>query len=417
MPDGTRDITNHASTPTSDVPQPVIENALVIHLFLGREAGGITSAMGQWIPAQMEAGWRHLAFCLRPGAVEREMERFAVPAVVADNGRGYSTPKRFFHKLRTELRSLGPAIIHAHNPAAQFYAAWQQPRHAEHRWRVVRTVHADSRLEMKHNLSLPGRLFWNTASAWSMAHTDGLICIHEHVRQCLPTKYQQQAVVMPNGLNAAEIENSTKPLPTDLADWLGSDDIPMVLSIGRLVDIKRFDWVIDCWAKTKTARNHARLVILGEGTQRAALQQQIESLGLQDCVRLQHWTADIAPILKRSCLTVVASKSETGPLVLLESMAAGAASIATPVGIVPDVIEEGVTGWMIDHPDDANRAADSECQQLASLLDRLLSEPATLEEAGRCARRRLAETHSHTAAAARRAEFYNRVLQPTGKPD
>lgn len=411
MPDGRQHNPIVGSTVVTEVPAPVREGTLVIHLFLGREAGGITSATGHWIPAQMAAGWRHMAFCLRPGAVVREMERFGIPAVTGNGGRGYSTLARFSARLRHELARLGPAIIHAHNPAAQFYAAWHRPRNrggAGTSCRVVRTVHADSRLEMKNDLSLPGRLFWNAASAWAMKRTDGLICVYERVRECLPPRYQQQAVVIPNGLNAAQIENSTGPLPNDLAQWLGDDRRPMVLSIGRLVEIKRFDWLIDCWARTNAARNGAKLVILGEGTLRGALQAQIDHLGLGAGVRLQHWTSDIGPVLKRACLTVIASRSEAAPMVLLESMAASVPLISTPVGNIPDVLENGVTGWFVNHPDDNQGLR---CDELVGLLDRLISDPAAMREAGRQARQRLTETYSHTRVAARRAELYNRLLE------
>lgn len=427
-----------ASILTSDIANPtpvapVVNNALVIHLFLGKESGGITSALGQWIPVQKQWGWRHLAYSLTPGPITDEMARFGIDMAVANRGLGLSKLQRFTTaRLRAEFENLGPVIIHTHNPAAQFYTAWNTKKHDP--WKIVRTVHADTSLEMKHNLSWAGRFFWKQAAAWSMKRTPGIICIHEHVRASLDRSLQSRVEVIPNGLNPELIENSKANLPEDLAHWLNNSDDrttasassislsqrvtekhpPMVLAIGRFVHIKRYDWLIKSWAAS-AARKFARLVILGDGPLKDNLNKLIYELGVDDSVRLQSWTADIAPVLKRASLTVVTSRSETGPLVLLESMAANVATIATPVGVVPDVIEHEISGWILNHPqqkpnEDNVSVSKGVNDELTTVLNKLLMDPDLLSNMGDAAKKRLSITHSHIDAAKSRAIFYNNIL-------
>lgn len=391
------------STPI--VIPPPLREALILHLFMGREAGGITSALGQWLPAQREAGWRHLAIQLGPGDAGRELAKFGVDTVVANNGRGLRTLDRF-RKLHRDLAAIAPAIVHTHNPLGQSYASIAR-RRVE--FKLVRTVHADASLEMKHALSLPARIFWSTMTRRAMKRTDAVICIHEHVRASLDPGVRERASVSPNGLDPGPIERSTASIPEAFRAWLGSDEVPLILGVGRFVAIKRWPWVIRAFSASNASSRGARLALLGQGPAKRELEALLAELDLEDRVRIEPWAPDIAPYLKRAAFTVIASRSETGPLTLLEAMAASTPSIATRVGLTADTIVDGVTGRLIDHPSSESLSS-GDITRLANTIDSMLADPVALRSMGTAARERLRGRFDHRATAAARAVIYNALL-------
>ncbi len=100
------------------------------------------------------------------------------------------------------------------------------------------------------------------------------------------------------------------------------DSRPLLLGVGRLVEQKDFATLIEAFAILRRERE-ARLVILGEGPQRALLQRRIDGLGLGDDVQLAGFADDPLPWYRRARLMVLSSRWEGMPGVLIEAMAAG----------------------------------------------------------------------------------------------
>ncbi len=128
---------------------------------------------------------------------------------------------------------------------------------------------------------------------------------------------------------------------------------PYILGIGRLVPQKGFDVLIDAFAQADLDVHD--LLLAGEGPERAALQYQIEKLGLQSRVHLLG-RADrpTAVSLFQGCdWFVLPSRMEPQGIVNLEAMAAGKAVIASRIGGVPEIVLDNETGLLV-HPDDAN---------------------------------------------------------------
>ena len=90
-----------------------------------------------------------------------------------------------------------------------------------------------------------------------------------------------------------------------------------------------------------------RLVIIGEGPQRAALEAQITNLGFSGQVMLLGNRSDVASLLTECDIFVLSSVAEGMPVTLLESMAVGLPVVATNVGGVSDVVVSGITGMLV----------------------------------------------------------------------
>ena len=86
---------------------------------------------------------------------------------------------------------------------------------------------------------------------------------------------------------------------------------------------------------------------MGEGPLREQLVQLIHELGLEDCVHLAGLWEDMTEVYSALDVLVVTSRSEGMPLAVLEAMACERPVIAMAVGGVAEIIEEGVTGYLI----------------------------------------------------------------------
>ncbi|HMO85762.1 MAG TPA: glycosyltransferase, partial [Lacipirellulaceae bacterium] len=93
--------------------------------------------------------------------------------------------------------------------------------------------------------------------------------------------------------------------------------------------------------------------IFGEGPLRDQLAADIRTRGLQDRVVLAGFRSDLCELLPQLDVLVLSSRTEGLPVVLLEAMAADVPVVATSVGGVPEVIEDGRCGLLVP-PDDPN---------------------------------------------------------------
>lgn len=114
------------------------------------------------------------------------------------------------------------------------------------------------------------------------------------------------------------------------ADWPGA----LVLAIGRLAPVKGFDLLLQAWPSTA----EAHLLILGDGPERAALQQQIEQLGLISKVTLGGHSSAVTEWLHVADAMVISSHREGFPYVLVEALQAGCPVLSTAVSGVSEIV-------------------------------------------------------------------------------
>lgn len=130
--------------------------------------------------------------------------------------------------------------------------------------------------------------------------------------------------------------------------WLNDKTAPVLVAAGRLHFVKGFDDLLKAFAQLRQ-RRHARLIILGEGKERAALERQIAELDLGDSVQLPGRMGSIAPWIARSDLFVLSSRREGLPAVLIEALALGARIVSTRCPSGPEeILDDGKWGTLVD---------------------------------------------------------------------
>lgn len=148
-----------------------------------------------------------------------------------------------------------------------------------------------------------------------------------------------------------------------------------VLAAGRLEHVKGFDVLLKAFTKVAVQEDGVDLLIAGDGSQRASLERLASCLGIADSVRFLGLAGRrrMAALLGQCEVLAVPSRHEGLGVVNLEAMAAGKAIVATRVGGVPEIVEDGKNGILVD-PEDP--------QALAAGIRLLLDRPALRAQMG-----------------------------------
>ncbi len=128
---------------------------------------------------------------------------------------------------------------------------------------------------------------------------------------------------------------------------------PVVLMVAAMRPEKAHEALLHAVARLKEEGRRPRVLLAGDGERRAALETLAESLGVRDDVEFLGVRRDVARLLHAADAVVLPSRGvvETLPLAVLEAMAAGTPVIASAVGSVPDLVRDGVTGFLIPPAD------------------------------------------------------------------
>jgi len=128
-------------------------------------------------------------------------------------------------------------------------------------------------------------------------------------------------------------------------EWLSDKQAPVILSVGRLSREKDYDTLIRAFALLSDERT--RLVILGEGEDRAALEALIENLGVVERVSMPGFADNPYACMARADLFVLSSRYEGLPSVLIQALACGVTCVATDApGGSSEVLGGGAYGYL-----------------------------------------------------------------------
>ena len=162
------------------------------------------------------------------------------------------------------------------------------------------------------------------------------------------------------------------------------DSIPLILSVGRLIEKKGFADLINACARLQASGVEFRCEITGEGPLEASLREQIAAAGLGDLVALTGPLAQpelrgryaAATLFALACKPTADGDMDNLPTVIMEAMAAGLPVVSTKLAGIPEMVQPGTTGELVDPGDVA---------ALADALKTLISNPSA-SRMGECGR-------------------------------
>jgi glycosyltransferase involved in cell wall biosynthesis len=172
-------------------------------------------------------------------------------------------------------------------------------------------------------------------------HADGVIAVSSGVADTVAQVAgipREKVHVIYNPVVTPEFEREAmQPLAHP---WFKEGEPPVILGTGSLTRQKGFDVLVEAFALVRKKAN-VRLLILGEGSERSALQEQAEKLGVSEDVELHGFVANPYPFMKAARLFVLSSRWEGFGLVLAEAMACGTAVVSTDCPSGPAEILHG----------------------------------------------------------------------------
>ncbi len=216
----------------------------------------------------------------------------------------------------------------------------------------------------------------------------------------------EQFAVIPSGVNLPALRAQAPPREEARRRLSLPADCLLLVGVGRLVPVKGFDLLVRALPAVAAAFPAARLLLVGDGPDRATLEAEAQGLGVADRLVLAGAHDLVVPFLSAADLVVAPSRNEGLGKALVEAMALGRPVVATRVGGIPTVVVDGETGRLVP-PDDPGA--------LARAVTELLKDPGLRQQMAEAGRRR-AEQFSLAVMESRLVELYRALAAEKGLP-
>ncbi len=343
---------------------------------------------------QLGCGYRLVFACLDElGSLGQELrsDGFAVQVLNRRAGLDWRCAWRLARFLRQERADL----VHAHQYAPFFYAL--AARRLYRRPPLLFTEHGRQHPDYPRRKRI-------VANRLLLEARDRVVGVGQAVRRALINNEgipDHRVEVIYNGVNLAPFSNGRPDrLAVRREIGVGADDL-VLLQVARLNYLKDHATALRTLGRLRRERPTARLVLIGEGEERRAIEALIQKLDLSANVRMLGLRSDVDRLLAAADVFLLTSISEGIPLTLIEAMAAGVPVVSTNVGGVPEVVEDSQTGLLAPAGDDA---------ALAGHVLRLMSSPEGRGEIIRRARQRAQQVFSEEQMHQAYRKLYQEIL-------
>jgi glycosyltransferase involved in cell wall biosynthesis len=243
--------------------------------------------------------------------------------------------------IKGYMEKEGVNILHSHNYKSNFYAR-RALSNSNVRWVVT-----------NHGRRFgPKLLLYNLLDAFIVRRADKIIAVSEEIakKMKLAGIAKGKICLIENGVNLEMF--TTNSSSQAIKESFGIKKEALVVgTIGALTREKGHQYLLRAALKVIRIYPEAIFLLVGDGIERPGLEKTASSLGIKDSVIFAGMRKDVPEILSILNVFVLPSLSEGLPMALLEAQAAQIPVVATSVGAIPDVLENGATGMLIPPKD------------------------------------------------------------------
>jgi glycosyltransferase involved in cell wall biosynthesis len=225
-----------------------------------------------------------------------------------------------------------------------------------------------------------------------------------------------QQYLVQRGLNPFKIDVIPNAVPTFSTQWLNAQrtkarsalaihDQQFVMGyVGRLSIEKGIHHLIEALSIVRSQSNNSfHLFIIGDGPERSRLQEMSKKYSLNQHITFTGFQQEVSRYLNALDILVLPSLTEGTPMALLEAMSLGVPTVATRVGGVPDIVSDGVDGFLV-RPGNAGHLA----ERILSLLE----SPESLKHASSSAKMKIQQHYDVEHWCRRIEHLYSRTCHP-----
>jgi glycosyltransferase involved in cell wall biosynthesis len=340
--------------------------ALVDHLTGGAER------FARFVTLDLDPERYRRTLCATRGSDPDEEERVRTEVEEAGAtflllGRRSRVDLRPWAELVRYLRTQRVDILHAHKFGSNLWASLIKAA----RPGMITIAH-------EHTWSYEGQPVRRLLDRWVISRRcDRFVAVSQLDRQRMIEVEHidpERIVIVPVGIP------DLTPTGRDVRPDLGiAAEAPVIVSVGYLRPQKALEVLLEAAAELRPRHSSLRVLIVGDGEERAKLEGLIDSRGLRNVVSILGHRRDVMDIVTTADVTVCCSDFEGTPQAVIEYMAAGKPVVATRVGGLPDLVEDGVSGILVEPRSPG---------ALAEAVDGLLAQPDHAREMGRNGRAR-----------------------------
>jgi glycosyltransferase involved in cell wall biosynthesis len=251
---------------------------------------------------------------------------------------------RVIPSLRRIVNERAPDILATHNLKSHFLVRFSGLNRG-YPWVAFHHGYTTTDLKMR---------VYNQLNRWSLPAADRVVTVcqafaRELAREGVPL---ERIHALHNSISPEQSASAEEV--SDLRTRLGiKDGTRLVLAIGRLSREKAHLDLVNAFARLR--RDHpeikAKLVIVGDGPERGAIETEVKTLGMGELALLTGQISDVRRYYAAADLFVLPSHSEGSPYVLLEAMRAGVPLVVTSVGGVPEMVADNETALLVSPRD------------------------------------------------------------------
>lgn len=203
--------------------------------------------------------------------------------------------------------------------------------------------------------------------------------------------------VIPNGVNTDFFCPPPGSDPTP-------DQAPTIVSVARHMPVKNLELLVEACAILRDRAIEFKCILIGDGPGRGQLEEEVRRQRLEHHVELKGEMVrdEVLQWWRRAAVGVLSSHSEGMPISLIEAAACAVPAVATAVGGIPELVENGVSGLLVPSRDTT---------ALADALSSIVTQPAVGQELGRAARRRVVEKFSLSRQLDRLIALWQSILE------
>lgn len=365
----------------------------VLHLISGGDSGGAKTHVLSLL-ADLNKNIRADLVCYMEAEFSRDAREMGINTTVFDGG--FSDALK---RTRARIRNGGYDLVHCHGSRANLVGALLKK---DFEIPFISTVHSDYKLDY---LGRPfAKMTYGVVNAASLRKMDYHVCVSDCMRDTLIERGYKpnELFAIYNGVDfsAQAEEKSRSEWFEEIGCDFKQDDIVVGIA-ARFDAVKDVQTTIRAFAKAAQKNEMLKLLVAGDGKEKDMLKSLAEELKVSDRVFFAGWLHGMDGYYNAIDINVVSSLSETFPYTVTEAARAHVPTLSTPVGGVPKIIENKVTGMLFEV---------GNCDMLASEIGLLASDSELRKKLGDAVYEKAKRDFSTDSTYKRQIEIYETIL-------